>query len=110
MCTLLRKDVTLFQENLGIAGKQVVLELWNVKANRASSITLGASGVDSYKLEHVSLGVCPLVHVCTSMFKCMCMCMQVYMGTALDIVYQASSTLFLQTGSFINLDLPSTIG
>lgn len=108
MYTLLRKDVTLFQENLGITGKQVGLESWNVKANRASSITLGASGVDSYKLEHVSLGVCPLVHVCTSMFKCMCMCVQVYMGTALD--HQASSTLFLQTGSFINLELLSTIG
>lgn len=38
-----------------------------------------------------------------------CMCVK-DQRTALDVVHQVSSTLLLQTGSFIDLELPSNIG
>ena len=51
------------------------------------------------------------VHVCAGTH----MCVHVWMcvkdqRTALDVVHQVSSTLLLQTGSFIDLELPSNIG
>lgn len=102
--TFQTKSALVFQESLGIAGEQVILESWNVTGNMANSITRRVLQTWAYQFWSVSFSACKhvyvQVYVHTGAYVYACVWRR---RTALALVQQASSSLSGKSGLSLTL-------